>query len=63
MPDEKMTVKEYARMRNITPGAVHKALRKGHKTPGIVNFDMYGGTYILYVDKKFLRGIIKNTIS
>lgn len=63
---KKMPVREYAKLRGITPGAVHKAIRKGHLTPGITNYEMYGGTYILYVDKAWIKknskGINKNTL-
>jgi len=58
-----MSVKEYVEHRNlkgnkISAQAVTKAIRKGHRTPGITNYDMYGGTYILHVDIKELDSFL-----
>lgn len=55
-----MSVKEYVDHRmlhgnKISAQAVTKAIRKGHRTPGITDYDMYGGTYVLHVDIKELN--------
>lgn len=47
----RMSVKDYATVRNITVAAVTKAIREGHATPGIINFEKFNGDYILYVDE------------
>lgn len=58
-----MSVKEYAEYRtthgnSITVAAVTKAIRKGHRTPGVWDYEMYGGTYILHVDVKELNSFL-----
>ena len=47
----RMTVHEYANKRGIRPGAVTKALRMGHNTPGLCSFEKFNRTYILYVNE------------
>lgn len=47
----RMSVKDYATVRNISVAAVTKAIRKGHAAPGIVNYEKFNGDYILYVDE------------
>lgn len=48
----RMTIKEYVEYRDydITTIAVAKAIRQGHRTPGIKEYEKIGGTYLLYVD-------------
>lgn len=52
---EKMSIADYVAYRKrkknkITGQAVCKAIRMGHRTPGIKKAEMYGGTYVLDVD-------------
>jgi hypothetical protein len=51
-----MSVTEYVKYRKskknkITTQAITKAIRLNHRTPGIIKTEMYGGTYVLYVNK------------
>lgn len=54
---QRMSIKDYVEYRKrheysneITCIAVAKAIRMGHRTPGIKAHEKYGGTYLLYVD-------------
>lgn len=63
MATKKMSVAEYVQLRRqsnniISQQAVTKAMRKGHRTPGIVFYEMYGGTYILHVDVEELNSFL-----
>lgn len=54
-----MSVTEYVAYRKkqkntITNQAVTKAIRLKHRTPGVIEVKMYGGTYILTVDTEEL---------
>lgn len=54
-----MSVTEYVAYRKkhksiITNQAVTKAIRLKHRTPGVIDIKMYGGTYILTVDTEEL---------
>jgi len=48
----RMSIKDYVEYRefDITTVAVAKAIRLGHRTPGIKQYEKIGGTYLLYVD-------------
>lgn len=48
----RMTIKDYVEYRDydITAVAVAKAIRMGHRTPGVQQYEKIGGTYLLYVD-------------
>lgn len=55
MAPKRMTIKEYVDYRKtkkntISRIAVAKAIRMGHRTPGIKNHEKIGKTYLLYVD-------------
>lgn len=54
----KMSVKQYAEARGITTVAVCKAIRGGHRVPGVVRHEKYGGTYILIVNEVKLNEFI-----
>lgn len=58
---KKMSTTQYAELRGMSVGAVCKAIRKGHRTPGVVHYEMYGGTYILTVDEKILKKYLAGT--
>lgn len=63
MAAKKMSVAEYVELRRqhkniITPQAVTKAIRLRHRTPGIIKYEMYGGTYVLYVDLEELNNFL-----
>lgn len=51
----KMTVSQYAGERNIGPGAIRKAIKLGHKMPGVVKREKFGNAHVLHVDKKILK--------
>jgi hypothetical protein len=56
---QKMSVKQYIEYRaergsRISAQAVSKAILNGYRTPGIVYYEKYGGTYVLHVDTKEL---------
>ena len=55
----KMSVADYVAYRKkknnvISKQAVTKAIRDNYRKPGIKKIEMYGGTYILYVDTEEL---------
>lgn len=55
MATNRMTIRDYIEYRwskgNIISNvAVAKALRMGHRTPGIKTFEKIGKTYLLYVN-------------
>lgn len=52
----RMTIKDYVEYRDfdITTVAVAKAIRLGHRTPGVKQYEKIGGVYFLYVDLKEL---------
>ena len=63
MAVEKMSVKEYINYRankgnKISTVAVCKAIRNKHRTPGIMCHEMFGGTYVLYVDLQELDAFL-----
>jgi len=45
-----MSTAEYAKIRGTSSQAVTKAIRLGHKTPGLIRYETFGGSYILYVN-------------
>jgi hypothetical protein len=60
---KQMSIKEYVAYRKaagniITTIAVAKAIRMGHRTPGIMSYDKYGGTYLLYVSLQELDSFL-----
>lgn len=48
----KMTTKQYAGARGITEGAVRKAIKLGHRLPGVTRREKFGTAHVLYVDIK-----------
>lgn len=65
MSIERMTTAEYAGKRGIGASAVRKAIKMGHKLPGVEKHEKFGRDHVLYVDtkklKKILVGIVKVT--
>lgn len=49
-----MGVKEYADLRGISQPAVIKAIKLGHKLPGVTGKKRFGSIHVLTVDKKKL---------
>lgn len=60
MAVQEMTVAEYAKLRNIRPEAVIKALSKGHNTPGIEKHSRFGRAYKLSVNVAVAKKFVKN---
>ena len=55
----RMTVSEYVEYRwnkgnEITPQAISKAIRKGHKVQGMHRFEKIGNLYIMQINKEEL---------
>lgn len=50
-----ISVSEYAAMRDITPQAVIKAIKKNHRTPGVTEVRKIGNQYILTVNVDVLK--------
>lgn len=50
-----MTIADYAEHRGIGPSAVRKAIKFGHKMPGVVKRTKFGSNHVLHVDKKILK--------
>lgn len=48
---EKMTVQQYAKLRGIHDAAVRKAIKLGHKLPGVTRRAKFGKSHVLHVDK------------
>jgi len=48
----KMTTNQYAAARGITASAVRKAIKLGHKLPGVTRREKFGRDHVLYVDTK-----------
>lgn len=45
-----MTTKQYAAARGITEGAVRKAIKLGHRLPGVTRREKFGTAHVLYVN-------------
>jgi len=50
----KLTSKQYAAMRGISDAAVRKAIKMGHKLPGVVRREKFGRAHVLIVDAKLI---------
>ena len=64
---ERMTTSDYAEARSISPQAVCKAIKKGHRLPGVETWEIVGkNTYLFYVNleqlKKFVNSKKQNTL-
>jgi len=49
---ERLTCKEYADLRGITPDAVRNAIKKNHILPGVISKEKKGRDWFFEVDKK-----------
>lgn len=50
-----ITVQEYAAMRGINEGAVRKAFKLGHATPGVLKRERFGRAHKLWVSDDFYK--------
>ena len=49
---KKMTAKQYAQLRGVSPAAVSKAMKYGWRLPGVKSVTSYGRFYVLNVNEK-----------
>lgn len=51
----KMTVSQYAALRGIGPSAVRKAIKLGHRLPGVNRREKFGDQHVLYVNPAIVK--------
>lgn len=56
---EKMTVQQYADLRQIGASAVRKAILFNHRLPGVVRREKFGKAHVLIVDKKSCKKVCR----
>lgn len=53
----RMTTKQYAKARGISEGAVRKAIKLGHRLPGVTRREKFETAHVLYVNVDNLKKI------